>query len=328
MKFVSLLFLLVFSVAVRSQPPADNVDDTQMVSTLTAEQTQQAVQRMAQHIEANYLYPEKAKAAAAMLRGKLAMGDFNRQYDVGLLNLQISTLLAKATDDTGFELVPYAANTRLDGTKPSISISSASQHQLDRFETGMLNQRIGYVRITGNFDYPDRNLMIAEQFQPLASADALIIDLRQADHASLTVALQLMSYFVPPDTAIAHLQMQQHTNAIHTVQLTEKTPFKAAMPVYIVTSAFVAGSWEFFSYTLQQHDKAVIVGEQTMGVGYLSQPYPVSDQLAIRLNHALITQAPSGSHWDEKGVEPDYAFSSNDAFDKAYQLALARLAAD
>lgn len=165
---------------------------------------------------------------------------------------------------------------------------------------------------------------MSEQFRALANADALIIDLRQADHASLSVALQLLSYFVEPGTAIAKLQKQRQVETIHTPA--QASPFKPSMPIYIVNSAFVAGSWEFFGYTLQQHHKAVIVGEETMGVGYLSQTYPVSDHLAIRLNHALITHPQTGNHWDNQGVIPDFPHTSATAFDQAYQLALAGLA--
>jgi len=335
MKLFRLSFLLFCALSFFKQAAAASMDDVGAGLVLSAEETQQAVQGMAEQVEAHYLYQDKAKTAAALLRAKLASGDFNRRYDVGLLNLQISALLAKATNDTGFEVMPTAATARRQGLPPLIGHSeggntkdgNTAQHQHDQFETGMLDTHIGYIKITGNFDYPDSSQLIATQFQALASAEALIIDLRHADHASLEVALQMLSYFIEPGTAIAKLQLQQQVDTIYTLTLSKASPLKLKLPIYIVNSAFVAGSWEFFGYTLQQRTHAVIVGEESIGVGYLSQSYHVSEQLAIRLNNALLTDPQTGKHWDNEGVVPDYFYPSVEAFDKAYQLALAGVAA-
>lgn len=329
MKLLNLMFCHLCLLVALSWPPAAaaqtaTVQNAATERPLTAQESQQAVQTIAQLVAANYLFADKAEAAAELLRSKAAAGDFNRQTDAALLNLQISALLAKATQDTGFELVPLTSGAPLATGQP---LADTGQHQHDAFETGMLDPRVGYVRIRGNFDYPGQFQLIDEQFRALASVDALIIDLREADQATLAVAQQMLSYFVEPDTTLARLQFQQQADNIRTVALTKATPFKPALPLYVVNSAFVAGSWEFFGYTLQHLDKAVIVGEETMGLGSLSRTYPVNERLAIRLNHARLTHPLTGHHWDNEGIVPDYFYASRDAFQQAYQLALAGLAA-
>jgi len=320
MKFLSLVFLLW----ALSWPFRTDAQSTDLGPLLATEEIHLAVQNIAHQLEDNYLFSEKAKAAATLLRAKLRAGVFDGQYDFLLLNLQISAMLAQSTNDSGFELLQQSAISLTGGQQQLVS---PSPHQHDEFVTGILDRNIGYVRISGNFNYPDSHELIARQFRLLSGADALIIDLRQADEATIAVARQMISYFVQPGTTIANLQLKDHVEPITTGNTADVQPFKQDLPLYIVNSAFVAGSWEFLGYTLQHFDKAVIVGEQTMGVGYLSRAFKVSDSLAIRMNHALITHPISGAHWDMEGVVPDYFYASADAFDQAYQLALAQLRA-
>lgn len=318
MKFLYRTFLL----CAFSWPLGTHAQSTALGPLLATEEIHLAVNNIARQLEDNYLFSEKAKVAARLLRSKLRAGDFNGQYDFLLLNLQISSTLAQSTSDSGFELIQQSAITLNDGQQ---TLADAPLNQHDEFVTGILDRNIGYVKITGNFDYPDGQNLIAQQFRLLSGVDALIIDLRQADAAAIAVAQQMISYFVQPGTTIANLQLQQHVETITTGTTAEVEIFKQDLPLYIVNSAFVAGSWEFFGFTLQHFDKAVIVGEKTMGIGYLSQVFSISDSLAIRMNHALLTHPISGEHWDNEGVVPDYFYDSDDAFNKAYQLALAQL---
>ena len=318
MKFLYLMFLFW----ALSWPLRSTAQSTALGPLLATEEIQLAVQNIARQLEDNYLFPEKAKVAATLLRSKLRAGDFHGQYDFLLLNLQISATLAQSTNDSGFELIQQSAITLTEG-QPQLANNPVNQH--DEFVTGILDHNIGYVKITGNFDYPDSHKLIAQQLRLLSTVDALIIDLRQADAATISVAQQMISYFVQPGTTIANLQLKEHVETITTGNTADVQTFKQDLPLYIVNSAFVAGSWEFFGYTLQHFDKAVVVGEKTMGVGYLSQEFKVSDSLAIRMNHALLTHPISGEHWDNEGVVPDYFYDSDDAFEKAYQLALSQL---
>jgi hypothetical protein len=318
MKFLYLIFLFW----ALSWPLRSDAQSTALGPLLVTDEIQYAVQNIARHLEDNYLFSEKAKAAATLLRSKLHAGDFNGQYDFLLLNLQISSTLAQSTNDSGFELIQQSAISLTD-VKQHLANIPTNQH--DEFIAGILDRNIGYVKITGNFDYPDGHELIAQQFRLLSTVDALIIDLRQADEAAMSVAQQMTSYFVQPGTTIANLQLKDHVEPITIGNTAYMKTFKQNLPLYIVNSAFVAGSWEFFGYTLQHFDKAVIVGEKTMGVGYLSKVFKVSDSLSIRMNHALITHPISGEHWDNEGVIPDYDYDSVDAFNKAYQLAVAQL---
>ncbi len=105
MKFLYLIFVLW----ALSWPLRTDAQSTDLGPLLATEDIQVAVQNIGRLLEDNYLFSEKAKVAAKLLRSKLHAGDFNGQYDFLLLNLQISSMLAQSTNDTGFELIQQSA---------------------------------------------------------------------------------------------------------------------------------------------------------------------------------------------------------------------------
>lgn len=321
MKFLSVTFLILLV----SWPSLTHAQSAELTPLLSTDEIRLAVRNIGLELNNNYLYPDKAKIAADNLHTKLTIGHFNRQYDFSLLNHEITTLLLQSTSDAGFELIQQQpANLSVfdhnNGDFP------AKQH--DEVTAGILDHNIGYLKITGNFRFPNSSEIIADQFRLLAGVDALIIDLRLADEAAITVAQQLASYFVQPGTNIANIKSNQHVEALIAGTTTGFEKFKQDFPLYIVNSSFVAGSWEFFGYTLQHFNKAVIVGEPTMGLGYLTKVVRISDTLAIRMNHAMILHPVSNENWDNDGVVPDYFYQSDDAYHQAYRLAQEQVSTD
>ena len=92
-------------------------------------------------------------------------------------------------------------------------------------------------------------------------------------------------------------------------------------PVYILTSSFISGTGEFFSYTLKHLHKAVIVGEQTMGVALISKKQKVNEFISINMPIAIPIHPATNTNWDQVGVAPDYAVKANASFEMAYKLA-------
>ncbi|OBP16264.1 hypothetical protein A5320_02310 [Rheinheimera sp. SA_1] len=313
-----LLLLLSWSSQLKAQTATLNPQ-------LTTAEIHLAVQNIARELNLSYVSADKAKVASAELLAKLSSGHFNGQYDFSLLNHEITTILFQATQDSGFELIQQQPTTLAVFDQHNVDFPT-SQH--DEFTTGILDHNIGYVKITGNFQYPNASDMLTEQLQLLAGVDALIIDLRLADEAAIAVVQQLMSYFVQAETKIANIKFNQHVETLTAANITGYEKFKQDFPLYIVNSAFVAGSWEFFGYTLQQFNKAIIVGENTMGFDHIRKIVRISDSIAFKMNHATITHPVTTENWENDGVVPDYFYQSADAFNKAYSLALQQIAAD
>ncbi len=169
---------------------------------------------------------------------------------------------------------------------------------------------------------PGHSQLLRRQLTFLADVDALIIDLRLAEEASLSFVLQLLSHVVPADTPLMELKFNHRLETLTSSQTLGFAHLQTEVPLYILTSSFVAGIWEFFCYSLQQLERANIIGEVTMGLSQLSKEVKVSDTTRLRMSYAEFSHPRTGESWHQEGVLPDYYFSGEAALNKARQLAL------
>ena len=81
----------------------------------------------------------------------------------------------------------------------------------------------------------------------------------------------------------------------------------------VVTSPFVAGPWEFVAYTLQQAGRATIVGQQTIGLSFMTVINTLSKHLSIEMANAQIINPHTLGNWQDEGVIPDINSDARDA---------------
>src|SRR5262249_17222114 len=93
-----------------------------------------------------------------------------------------------------------------------------------------------------------------------------------------------------------------------------------------------AAGTEFLAGALQDHKRAVVVGEKTFGRGSVQTIYPLAEgKGALKLTSAY-RYRPSGRQIEDAGAEPDLAVDADPAAvpdppDPAKDAALARAAA-
>lgn len=285
---------------------------------LSKAELQLTIRNIADELQHHYAESETGKAVSAQLLAKLALGEFDGYADISHLKHQLTHWLVQSTRDPSLSLIEH------DAAAPSTKLAAAAlQHDAVKAEISAHN--IGYLQLRGQFNFPDNAAVLAQQLQFLAGVDALIIDIQQADNGKLVLVQQLLSYFVPAGTELARLHFNQHTESLIAAPVPAAARFKPQLPLYVVTSAFVAGGWELFADTLQRRQQAVVVGETTMGIHQLDTVVKVSDRLSLQYSHAEIALPQAAASWAEQGVVPDYFFAAKDARAKAYALALAEV---
>lgn len=76
------------------------------------------------------------------------------------------------------------------------------------------------------------------------------------------------------------------------------------LPIVVIVDAGTASASEIVAGALQDHRRALIIGEQTFGKGSVQTILPLSENTALRLTTARY-YTPAGNSVQEGGIEPD-----------------------
>ena len=149
---------------------------------------------------------------------------------------------------------------------------------------------VGYMRVS-SFD-AKTGADIKQAIEKLGGRNlkALLLDLRKNPGGSLSSALEAASLFLKPGQTIL-------TAKGRAVEATEqKVPDKAvpySFPLAVLVDARSASAAEIVAGSLQDHDRAAIVGEPSYGKGLVESVYPLSDNAGLALTTAFY-YTPSG----------------------------------
>lgn len=314
----TLFILLVLMTSLNAYSAQKQLSPREDV--MTHEEIKQTVSNTINALEHTYLYPERATQLRALLSAKLNNNGFRPNQTVDDFRRVLRSIIIKATKDTSIDIVREYPITLTSVT--SSKKVNTYQHN-DSIEAEILEHNIGYLKLAGNINFNGVYQAIEKAFESLSGADAMIIDLRLADETHMQIAQLIVSYFVPNNTIIGQVEYSGSTSPL--LSLMQEQSAKQALPLYILNSSFVAGEWEFISYTLKHFNKAMIVGEETMGVGHFTKQINLNKHLTLKLPYAVIKHPVTQQVWDENGVVPDHFTKADKAFDKAYEIALRML---
>ncbi|WP_025025625.1 S41 family peptidase [Caldalkalibacillus mannanilyticus] len=93
-------------------------------------------------------------------------------------------------------------------------------------------------------------------------------------------------------------------------------------PLYILTSGFTFSGGEAFAYSLQQAQKAKVIGEITGGGAHPVTFQQISENIRFRIPNRRSINPITLSNWEGTGVIPDVQLEQEKAFDYAYTEAL------
>ena len=139
-------------------------------------------------------------------------------------------------------------------------------------------------------------------------ATQIVFDVRNNPGGAVVSVCDALDYLLPEGTI-----MTLKTKAgDETVYDSDKNEINVPMAVLVNADSISAA--EFFAAALDEYDKAVIVGEKTIGKGYSQQSYVLSDGSALHLSDQEYF-TPSGKTLIGTGVTPDVEIKPNDNFD-------------
>jgi carboxyl-terminal processing protease len=153
-----------------------------------------------------------------------------------------------------------------------------------------LQPGIGYIRVNGFDPQTARQLKDAIEKLGGEKLKGLVLDLRDNPGGVVQAALEAASYFLKPGQKI--LSVKGRSIEDQTVEVPKTaTPYSFALAVLV--NAKTASAAEILTGALQDHDRAVVLGEPSFGKGLVQNVFPLTGNTALALTTAFY-YTPSG----------------------------------
>lgn len=168
----------------------------------------------------------------------------------------------------------------------------------------LLEPRIGYVRIA-SFEEATGKLA-REKIESLGGENlkGLVLDLRNNPGGSVQAALQIASLFLNPDQLVFSVKGRSvKTEEVRVPKLAR--PYK--FPLAVLINGKSASASEILSGSLQDHDRATILGEPSYGKGLVQRVFTLSSNTGLALTTSFY-YTPSG-----RSIQKPLAFGQLDS---------------
>ena len=156
---------------------------------------------------------------------------------------------------------------------------------------GMLQNNVGYINYNNFNENSARDVRRAFIDLKKQGAQKLIFDLRNNGGGSVQEAVSIVNMFVPKDKLVLSMRgkLQRANNEFKTTV----EPLDTVMPIIVLVSENTASASEITSGSLQDYDRAIMLGTRTYGKGLVqtTMDLPYNGQMKLTTNKYYI---PSG----------------------------------
>lgn len=180
--------------------------------------------------------------------------------------------------------------------------------------SGLLENDIAYINLSGFTQSASSDVKKAfENLRSQADLKGLILDLRGNGGGLLSEAVEIVGMFVPNgETVVSTKGKLRESNRVHR---TISRPMDLNIPIVVLVDNNSASASEIVAGALQDFDRAVIIGQRTLGKGLVQNVIPLTYNTNLKVTVAKY-YIPSGRciqaidyfHKDENGdhiVIPD-----------------------
>jgi carboxyl-terminal processing protease len=157
--------------------------------------------------------------------------------------------------------------------------------------TRMVDTRTGYVRLAEFTPTAPKELVSAVKKLRGMGAKQLVLDLRANPGGDIEAMAAIASAFLPKGTEIFHTQGRK-TGGLPPVTTKDKGDF-AELPLILLIDAESASAAEMLAGSLQDHDRALILGRRSFGKALMQTSLPLPNGDVVWLTTARVV-TPSG----------------------------------
>ncbi len=177
-----------------------------------------------------------------------------------------------------------------------------------------IRPKIGYVRISRFAETTSRELNAALETLGEDSLEGLLLDLRDNPGGALTQALEVSDRFLNEGEKIVSTRTRTGSGD---QDYRAKRPEKYRYPMVVLINQNSASASEIVSGALQDHDRALILGETSFGKALVQTIYPLKGNRGLALT--------TGKYYtpSERLIQRDYSNSFYDYYNDRSAMATA-----
>ena len=172
-----------------------------------------------------------------------------------------------------------------------------------------LEPGFGYVKLSSFNENAARDVRQAiEKLESKTKLKGLIFDLRMNPGGLLDQAVDVTSLFIDEGVVVSTIGKD---TALKEIRLAKKGDARKELPLVVLVNSSTASAAEIVSAALQDHHRAMILGETTFGKGSVQTIIELGNEMGLKLTVARY-YSPSGASIQERGVVPDIVLEEYD----------------
>ena len=200
---------------------------------------------------------------------------------------EVSTLL-KGTKGAAIKLLLKRDNIT-DPIEKSLVRDEIKQPNVSYY--GMVGGNMGYIKLDKFLENSGQEVTEALQALKKNNPSGIILDLRSNGGGILQEAVKIVNLFVPKDVEVVkQLGKVKEKNYVYH---TNNTPVEPNLPLVVLVNSHSASASEIVAGSLQDMDRAVIVGQRSYGKGLVQQTFNLPYNSLVKITIAKY-YTPSG----------------------------------
>ena len=174
--------------------------------------------------------------------------------------------------------------------------------QIKSVKADLLKNNVGYLRLTSfNENSGDQIREQIREFEKNENINSYILDLRNNPGGLLSQAIRISDFFLDNGEIVSTKSRKASENR---KWFAKKGDLIGGKTLVVLINYGSASASEIVAGALQDHKRAIILGENSYGKGSVQSIIPLKNKGAIRLTVAKY-YLPSGKSISEVGVSPD-----------------------
>ena len=174
--------------------------------------------------------------------------------------------------------------------------------QVQSVRSKIIDNNIGYLRLTSfNENTGDQVKKIVNNYKKKGKVKSYILDLRNNPGGLLSQAIKISDFFLENGEIVSTKSRKESENR---KWFAKKGDLINGETLVVMINYGSASASEIVAGALQDHKRAILVGESTYGKGSVQSIIPLQNKGAIRLTVSKY-YLPSGESISEVGVTPD-----------------------